>query len=131
MGNIDQKSLDFRSMPLKKADLLAMEEMGGFKRDLANAYTLDWGFVSNYPEYPWREVFPTVDSAYRWWQISEMQPRFKLGPYVLVCIETNKRFNAERTLVRTDADSTFELFFAKVDEVAILKKELEHFRNLV
>ncbi len=128
-GGLENKSLESRAIPLSSMDILFWENhIGGFKRAAADAYTVDWGYLSGYPESPWSEVYDVGDNAYKWWQVTMMLPSYKLGPYGLWCIETNSQFIIEPTNVRTNQNSDFDLFFAKTDEIDILKKELDRFK---
>jgi hypothetical protein len=127
-GLVDNLSLEDRMIPLSPMDILYWEKcIGGFKRELSTAFTVDWACLHGYAESPWSKVYEVGDKNYRWWKIVKMNPFFKLGPYGLWCIETNSKFLIEETVERTDQHSSFDLVFAKTDEVVILKKELQLF----
>lgn len=122
------KSLETRNIPLNSLDMLYMSFCGGFKRD-NDIYTVNWEYLEKEGDSLWSRFYETGDDKYMWWQISKMLPEFKLGPFGLWCIETNRIFNPTPTVIRSDSNSDFDLIFATNDEIASLKKQLGKFKS--
>lgn len=118
----------FRYIPIEIEAMKLLYNLNSFRRSLDSEKTYQWSYLGE-GSYPWPIVYSTGDNAYRWWQITDIDPEIKIGKYKLICVETNLEIKGSKNF-RFDEVSDFLFVLASEDEIQYLHRDLELHHSL-